>query len=87
VDRSDDHPASRSPEVGAVSRLRPWLERRQMIVGEAFEGFLVGSAGTATTVKTMMLIEKVGVELMGGERWRKGGPTCCSKAFRRQGAP
>src|SRR5271166_1104084 len=48
--------------VRVVSR----SERRQVIVGEAFESFRVGSARTPTTVERMMLIEKLGEELPGG---------------------
>jgi hypothetical protein len=51
-------------EAGAVSGLRTRLQRRQIIVGEAFQSFLVGSAGIAATVETTMLIEKTGKELL-----------------------
>jgi len=47
------------PEAGAESPLRPWLERRQVIVGEAFQRFLVGSVRTPTSVEATMLIKKL----------------------------
>ena len=62
------------PEAGAVSVLRPRLQGWQIIVGEAFQSFLVGSAGISTTVEPMMLIKKTGEELLsGGFRGGVGG--------------
>jgi hypothetical protein len=53
-------------EAGAVSGLRTWLQSWQIIVGEPLQSFLVGSAGTPATVEPMMLIEKLGKELLSG---------------------
>jgi hypothetical protein len=39
------------PEARAVSFLRPWLQGWQIIVGAAFQSFLVGSAWIAATVR------------------------------------
>jgi hypothetical protein len=61
-------------EAGAVSLLRPWLQRWQVIVGEAFKSLLVGSAATATTVEPVMLIEELSEELLSrGFRGGAGG--------------
>jgi hypothetical protein len=54
------------PEAGAVPFLCPRLQGWQIIVGEAFQSFLVGSAGISTTVEPTMFIEKTGKELLGG---------------------
>jgi len=53
-------------EASAVPLLRPWLQSQQVVVGEPFQSFLVGSTGTPATVEAMMLIEKLGEELLGG---------------------
>ena len=53
-------------EAGAVSLLRCRFQRRQIVIGEAFQSFLVGAARPSTTVEAMMLIEKLGEELLGG---------------------
>ncbi len=52
-------------EARAVSFLCPWLHGRQVIVGEAFESFLVVASRPTTTVEPTMLIEKLGEELLG----------------------
>lgn len=53
-------PPLRQHRVGAVSLLCPWLQGRQVIVGDTFQSFLVGSARTPATVEATTLIEKVG---------------------------
>jgi hypothetical protein len=58
-------------EAGAVSSLRCWFQRRQVIEREPFQSFLVGATGTAATVEAAILIEKLGEELLRG-RFRGG---------------
>ena len=58
--------AGQLPEAGAVSLLRPRLQSWQIIVGEAFESFFIGSSGIPTTIEPTMFIEKAGEELLGG---------------------
>jgi hypothetical protein len=58
-----DDTAGRLREAGAVSLLRPWLQGRH-VMGEAFEGFLVGAPRTATMVEPPILIEKLSEELL-----------------------
>jgi hypothetical protein len=55
-----------SAEAGAVSLLCSWLQRRQTVIGEAFQSFPVRPTRTPATVEPMMLIEKLSEELLGG---------------------
>ena len=68
------------PEAGAVSLLRPRLQSWQIIVGEAFESFFVGSSGIPTTIEPTMF---TGEELLGSGCATGNAPNRSNCAYRR----
>jgi hypothetical protein len=62
------------PEACTISGLRTRFQGRQIIECEAFQSFLIGSAGISATVETPMLIKETGKELLSsGFRGGVGG--------------